>query len=136
MTGPEDGATTPGRFTARPRRSADDADKRSRLILEADRLLSRLDRAARDGEDEFVRPVSDSRDIGALALITLAEFVHRDLPAAVVAQLPGDAVEGLRATRNIAAHNYSALDNGRLWATVTVHAPALLRTIRAALLDG
>ncbi|PPG68255.1 hypothetical protein C5C31_09930 [Rathayibacter rathayi] len=136
MTRPNEGETTQDRFTARPRRPADDTGKRSRLILEADRLLSRLDRAARDGEDEFVRPVSDSRDIGALALITLAEFVHRDLPAAVVAQLPGDAVEGLRATRNIAAHNYAALDNERLWATLTVHAPALLRTIRAALLNG
>ncbi|AND17376.1 HepT-like ribonuclease domain-containing protein [Rathayibacter tritici] len=136
MTGPDEGGTTQDRFTARPRRPAEDTDKRSRLILEADRLLSRLDRAARDGEDEFIRPVSDSRDIGALALITLAEFVHRDLPAAVVAQLPGDAVEGLRATRNIAAHNYAALDNERLWTTVTVHAPALLHTIRAALLDG
>ncbi|AZZ57174.1 hypothetical protein C5E08_15575 [Rathayibacter iranicus] len=50
------------------------------MLAEADRLLARLERATRDGREEFLRPVSDSRDIGALALINLADFVHRDLP--------------------------------------------------------
>ncbi|MWV29808.1 HepT-like ribonuclease domain-containing protein [Rathayibacter iranicus] len=51
----------------------------------------------------------------------------------MVARLPAASVEGLRATRNVAAHNYAALDNDRLLATVSVHAPALLTAIRAAL---
>lgn len=38
-------------------------DKPSRLILEADRLLSRLDRATRDGMYEFIR---HSRKAGTL----------------------------------------------------------------------
>lgn len=54
-------------------------------------------------------------------------------PPEIVAQLPNDAVQGLRRTRNIAAHEYAELDNGRLWLTVRVYAPALVRTIESAL---
>lgn len=122
-------------FTVRPR-SDDDGEKRRRLIAEVDRLLSRLSRASRDGRQTFLAEESDSRDIGALALINLADFVLRDVPAEIVSTLPATDVAGLHTTRNIAAHNYAALDNDRLWLTITEHAPALLATIRAALLDG
>ncbi len=81
----------------------------------------------------FLAPESDGYDIGALAIINLADLVIRELPADIVANLPEQTVEGLRATRNIAAHNYAALDNSRLWMTVTVHAPALIVDIEAAL---
>lgn len=122
-------------FTARPRRTEDDGEKTQRLIAEIDRLLARLSRAAREGKEAFATPESDSRDVAALALINLADLVHRDLPPEIVSTLPPRDVQGLRATRNIAAHNYAALDNGRLWATITVHAPALLLTIRSALIE-
>jgi hypothetical protein len=122
-------------FSARPRRPDDDDGKTQRLVAEVERLISRMERAARDGRDEFLAADSDGRDIGALALINLADLVHRDLPAEIVSQLPAQDVAGLRATRNIAAHNYAALDNDRLWATITVHAPALLTAIRSALLE-
>lgn len=120
-------------FRARPRRQADRAEATERLLAELARLRSRLDRAARDGHDGFVAPDSDGFDIGALAIIDLADLVVRELPSDVVAALPERMVEGLRATRNIAAHNYAALDNTRLWMTVTVHAPALIDDIEAAL---
>ncbi|KZX20675.1 HepT-like ribonuclease domain-containing protein [Rathayibacter tanaceti] len=121
-------------FSARPRRSDDDGEKTRRLIAEVDRLASRLARAVRDGREAFLTAESDSRDVAALALINLADLVHRDLPHEVVATLPSSDVAGLRATRNIAAHNYGALDSDRLWATVTGHAPRLLATIRSALM--
>ena len=122
-------------FSARPRRPEGDDGKTQRLVAEVDRLISRMKRAARDGHDEFLAADSDGRDIGALALINLADLVHRDLPADIVSQLPPQDIVGLRATRSIAAHNYAALDNDRLWATIAVHAPALLSAIRSALLE-
>ncbi|NRD08664.1 hypothetical protein [Rathayibacter agropyri] len=42
-------------FPARPRRPADFTEKRVRLLAEADRLLARLERAIRDGREEFLR---------------------------------------------------------------------------------
>ncbi|SMH45844.1 hypothetical protein SAMN06295885_2629 [Rathayibacter oskolensis] len=60
----------------------------------------------------------------------------RDLPTEIVATLPAEDVAGLRTTRSTAAHNDAALDNDRLWATITVHTPALLTSIRAALLGA
>jgi hypothetical protein len=122
-------------FSARPRRPDENEGKTQRLIAEVDRLSARMERAARDGRVEFLAADSDGRDIGALALINLADLVHRDLPPEVVGRLPAQDVAGLRATRNIAAHNYAALDNDRLWATITVHAPALLTALRSALLE-
>jgi hypothetical protein len=120
-------------FRAQPRRAADREASRQRLLAELARLRSRLERAARNGRDDFLLAESDSHDIGALAIINLADLVVRELPDHIVATLPERIVEGLRATRNIAAHNYAALDNSRLWMTVTVHAPALIDDIEAAL---
>ncbi|RXZ68314.1 HepT-like ribonuclease domain-containing protein [Agromyces albus] len=68
-----------------------------------------------------------------LAVIHLADFVTRELPEEVTLSLPALARDGLRATRNVAAHNYAGLDNARLWNTVTEHAPALLDDIEVAL---
>lgn len=120
-------------FRVQPRREADREASRQRMLAELARLRSRLERAARGGRDDFLLAESDSHDIGALAIINLADLVIRELPDDIVATLPERIVEGLRATRNIAAHNYAALDNGRLWMTVTVHAPALIDEIEAAL---
>lgn len=103
------------------------------MLAELARLRARLERAAGDGRDAFLSAESDSHDIGALAIINLADLVVRELPDDIVATLPERVIEGLRATRNIAAHNYAALDNSRLWTTVTVHAPALIDEIEAAL---
>lgn len=125
-----------GGFRARPRREADREASRQRLLAELARLRARFERAARDGREEFLRAESDSHDIGALAIINLADVVARELPDEVVSALPERVVEGLRATRNIAAHNYAALDNTRMWETVTVHAPALIAEIEAALRGG
>ncbi|KQQ03857.1 MULTISPECIES: HepT-like ribonuclease domain-containing protein [unclassified Rathayibacter] len=119
-------------FSARPRRSGDDVEKTRRLIAEVDHLSSRLARSARDGREAFLAAESDSRDVAALALINLADLVHRNLPDEIVSTLPALDVTGLRATRNIAARNYGALDSDRLWTTVTAHAPTLLATIRSA----
>ena len=127
-----DEPSRPG-FRARPR-SGDIANADTdRLLVEVTRIRSRLSRAARDGRDRFVAVDSDSYDIGMLAVIHLADFVTRELPDDVVSSLPELARDGLRATRNIAAHNYAGLDNARLWNTVTEHAPALLDDIEAAL---
>lgn len=104
-----------------------------RLLEELTRLRSRFDRAARDGRDAFVAPGSDSYDIGMLAVIHLADFVTRELPDEVAAALPGLTRDGLRATRNIAAHNHAGFDNARLWSTVSEHATALLDQIESVL---
>lgn len=127
-----DDATDEG-FRSRPRATTPDPAKRERQRAELARLRGRLARATRDGEDTFVAEQSDSHDIGTLAIINLADFVARELPPEIVARLPDDAVQGLRRTRNIAAHDYAELDNGRLWLTVSVYAPALIVTIEAAL---
>lgn len=120
------------RFRARPRTDgADDAG--ARLLDEVGRLRSRFERSARDGRDDFIASGSDSYDIGMLALIHLADLVGRELPDDIAAALPTISRDGLRATRNIAAHNYAGLDNSRLWQTVTVHAPTLLDAIEAEL---
>lgn len=120
-------------FRARPRvEHAEAARARESILAELMRLRSRFARASRDGRDAFVGAESDSYDIGMLAVIHLADFVGRKLPEAVVVSLPKVARDGLRATRNIAAHNYAGLDNDRLWQTVSVHAPALLDAIEAA----
>lgn len=103
------------------------------MLLELARLRSRFERAARDGREAFLAVDSDSYDIGALAVINLADLVSRTLPADLAAALPDRALEGLRATRNLAAHNYAALDNARLWATICEHAPALIDLIEVAL---
>ena len=123
------------RFTARPRPGSEGTSQRKleRLRLEVVRLRSRFSRAARDGRETFEAVDSDAYDIGMLAIIHLADFVARELPEDVASQLPQLARDGLRATRNIAAHNYAGLDNSRLWQTVTVHAPRLLDQIDAAL---
>ncbi|GAA1510937.1 hypothetical protein BJ978_001575 [Agromyces terreus] len=122
------------RFTARPRAERDDTERsRERLLDEVTRLRLRFERARRDGREAFADADSDAYDIGMLAVIHLADLVARQLPASVAAELPEVAREGLRATRNLAAHNYAALDNLRLWATVSTHAPALLDAIEAAL---
>lgn len=103
------------------------------MLAELARLRSRLERAARSGRDDFLLAESDSHDIGALAIINLADLVVRELPDDIVATLPERIVDGLRATRNIAAPSSAALDISRLWMTVTVHAPALIDDIEAAL---
>ncbi len=111
-------------FTARPRTDAGrSVYPTEKLLAEITRLRARFARAARDGRDAFVRSDSDSYDIGVLAVIHLADLVNRQLPDGVAATLPPVARDGLRATRNIAAHNYAGLDNARLWDTVTAHAP-------------
>jgi hypothetical protein len=120
-------------FRARPRSAETSKVDTDRLLAEVARLRSRFARAGRDGRDAFVAEDSDSYDIGMLALIHLADFVARELPDEVASQLPELARDGLRATRNIAAHNYAGLDNARLWITVDEHAPALLDDIEAAL---
>lgn len=125
-----------GGFRARPRRVADDTAKRERLLAELARVRSRLKRAAEEGIEAFLAVESDSHDIGALAVINLADLVVREMPPDVTATLPAGVIEGLRATRNIAAHNYAALDNSRLWLTVTVSAPALIDELDAALRNG
>ncbi|WP_448006187.1 HepT-like ribonuclease domain-containing protein [Agromyces bauzanensis] len=112
---------------------APDHKRLERLLEEVARLRSRFERASRDGRDAFVATGSDSYDIGMLAVIHLADFVTRELPDEVAATLPEVARDGLRATRNIAAHNYAGLDNARLWRTVSEHAPALLDDIESAL---
>lgn len=122
-----------GGFHRRPRTVDRDPGTHLRQIAELHRIRERLERAARDGEAAFVADPSDSHDIGTLAIINLADFVARELPPHIVAQLPTDAVQGLRRTRNIAAHAYAELDNGRLWLTVSTFAPALLATIAEAL---
>ncbi|MGW9630244.1 HepT-like ribonuclease domain-containing protein [Agromyces sp. NPDC055520] len=104
-----------------------------RLTGEVARLRDRLTRATRDGRDEFISADSDAYDIGMLAVIHLADLVNRQLPDDIAASLPAVARDGLRATRNIAAHNYAGLDNARLWQTVSEHAPELLDAIQAAL---
>jgi hypothetical protein len=120
-------------FRARPRAEPpEDGRARDRILNELMRLRARFDRAARDGRDAFVGAESDSYDIGMLAVIHLADLVGRELPEEVVVSLPKLARDGLRATRNIAAHNYADLDNDRLWQTVSVHAPALLNAIEVA----
>jgi len=136
------------RFTARPRQndtrnglapptSPDNNNlgirSTARLTDEVARLRGRFERAARNGRDAFVRPDSDTYDIGMLAVIHLADLVSRPLPEEIAETLPTIARDGLRATRNIAAQNYAGLDNTRLWETVTTHAPALLDGIDAAL---
>jgi len=121
------------RFSARPRSTGDDAHRAEKLLAEAERLRSRLERAARDGRDAFTSGGSDAYDIGMLAVIHLADLVTRQLPDDVAATLPPLARDGLRATRNIATHNYAGLDNARLWDTVTTHAPALLDAIEGQL---
>ncbi|MRG60398.1 DUF86 domain-containing protein [Agromyces sp. CFH 90414] len=126
----------PARFVARPRTQEPEgpaASTRERRLAEVERLRSRFERAARDDVDAFRAPGSDAYDIGMLAVIHLADFVGRDLPSEVIAVLPQRDRDGLRATRNIAAHNYAGLDNTRLWETVTVHGPALLDLIEAEL---
>ena len=127
-----DEQATPG-FRARPR--ADDPVhlQLERLLEEVARLRSRFERAARDGRDAFIATGSDSYDIGMLAVIQLADFVTRELPDEAATALPEIARDGLRATRNIAAHNDAGLDNARLWSTVSEHAPALLDEIESAL---
>lgn len=123
-------------FRARPRHEADGSEHLQRLHAELARLRSRFDRAVRDGREAFLAADSDTYDIAALAVINLADFVARELSPEVAAALPGHVIDGLRATRNIAAHNYAALDNSRLWATVTEHAPALIDDIESALRRG
>ncbi|MEV1129284.1 HepT-like ribonuclease domain-containing protein [Agromyces sp. NPDC049794] len=123
----------PRGFRARPRADASDQHRVERLLDEVARLRSRFERASHDGRETFVASGSDSYDIGMLAVIHLADFVARELPAEVASALPELARDGLRATRNIAAHNYAGLDNARLWSTVNEHAPALLDDIEAAL---
>lgn len=111
-------------FTARPRSSP--VTDAPRLLAESRRLRSRLARAAESGRQAFVAEHSDAYDIGMLAIIHLADFVTRELPTDIQEVLPETARAGLRATRNIAAHNYAGLDNDRLWSTVSKHAPELL----------
>ncbi|WP_136709601.1 hypothetical protein [Agromyces sp. H66] len=124
----------PRGFRARPRADASDHQRRiERLLEEVARLRSRFERVSRDGREAFVASGSDSYDIGMLAVIHLADFVARELPDAIAAALPELARDGLRATRNVAAHNCAGLDNARLWSTVSEHAPALLDDIEAAL---
>ena len=123
---------SPG-FRARPRADEPAHHQIERLLEEVTRLRSRFERAARDGRDAFVATGSDSYDVGMLAVIHLADFVTRELPDGVAATVPELARDGLRATRNIAAHNYAGLDNARLWSTVSEHAPALLDEIESAL---
>lgn len=120
-------------FRARPRRPGDIEKQRARHLAELARLRSRFDRAARDGHAAFLEAESDGYDIGAFAVISLADFVLRELPTAAVGALPPESVDELRATRDIVAHNYAALDNTRLWLTVTEHAPHLLDEIERAL---
>jgi len=124
--------TEPSGFTARPRAGHQIPDL-GRLLAECERLRSRFARAARDGREAFVAEDSDSYDIGMLAVIQLADFVSRELPEDVQDALPKAARDGLRATRNIAAHNYAGLDNSRLWSTVSVRAPELIDTIEEGL---
>lgn len=121
-------------FRARPRREPE-ADRSVRLLEEVDRLRARFARAARDGREAFLVEGSDSYDVGSLAVIQLADFVVRQIPDPIAATLPDDVLEGLRTTRNLAAHNYAALDAGRLWITVTESAPALLDRLESALRD-
>jgi hypothetical protein len=122
-----------GHFSARPRAHADEVRVTERLISEITRIRARFERATRDGKDAFAGDGSDSYDIGMLAVIHLADLVNRQLPDDIASAIPPVARDGLRATRNIAAHNYAGLDNARLWETVTTHAPALLDAIEAAL---
>ncbi|GAA1939149.1 HepT-like ribonuclease domain-containing protein [Agromyces allii] len=132
MTGGDSDAPR-GRFTARPRTDGDGSERsRERLAAEVARLRSRFERATRDGREAFADTESDAYDIGMLAVIHLADLVNRQLPDEIAAALPRLARDGLRATRNIAAHNYAGLDNARLWETVSTHAPALLDAIDAA----
>ncbi len=130
-------ADLPPRFTARDRQTNEPESltdrQRDRLLAEIARLRSRLERAARDGKEAFADEQSDAHDIGTLAVIHLADLVHRQLPAEIGETLPRRAFEGLRATRNIAAHNYAGMDNSRLWETVTVAAPELLSLIEGEL---
>lgn len=119
-------------FRARPRSGESANIDAERLLVEVARLRSRFARAARDGRDAFIAVGSDSYDVGMLAVIHLADFVTRELPEEITLSLPALARDGLRATRNVAAHNYAGLDNARLWNTVTEHAPALLDDIEAA----
>ena len=132
-----DGDAPRGRFTARTRSEPDGSEgserSRERLADEVARLRSRFERATRDGRESFADADSDAYDIGMLAVIHLADLVNRQLPVEIAATLPRLARDGLRATRNIAAHNYAGLDNARLWETVSIHAPALLDAIDAAL---
>ncbi|NQX10812.1 hypothetical protein HQQ80_04150 [Microbacteriaceae bacterium VKM Ac-2855] len=127
------GGTPERSFRSRPRAAAPDTSKHQRQLTQLARLRHRLERATRDGEAAFVAEQSDTHDIGTLAIINLADFVTRELLPEIVSQLPPDAVQGLRRTRNIAAHEYAELDNGRLWLTVSVYAPALIARIEAAL---
>ena len=123
----------PRGFRARPRTDASLETRGERLLEEVARLRSRFERASRDGREAFVASGSDSYDIGMLAVIHLADLVARELPDDVAAALPELARDGLRATRNVAAHNYAGLDSARLWSTVNERAPALLDDIEAAL---
>jgi hypothetical protein len=120
-------------FRARPRSGDAPSIDVERMLVEVARLRSRFARAARDGRDAFIAAGSDSYDIGMLAVIHLADFVTRELPEEVALSLPELARDGLRATRNIALHDYAGLDNARLWNTITEHAPALLDDIESAL---
>jgi len=120
-------------FAARERTPPDGRRRTDRIAAKLARLRSRFDRATRDGRAAFTAPDSDAYDVGLLAVINLADLVTRALPRAIVDALPAADVEGLRATRDIAAHDYAAMDNSRLWITVTESAPRLLDQIERAL---
>ena len=101
-------------FSARPRSHADEIRVTEKLISELTRIRARFERATRDGKEAFAHDGSDSYDIGMLAVIHLADLVNRQLPDDIASTIPPVARDGLRATRNIAAHNYAGLDNARL----------------------
>lgn len=90
---------------------------------------------------DYVRggiPVNFTSDPGAYgaattAVIRAASLFERDGFARFLSVTPEDVRDGLRATRNIAAHaGYTTMDDRLFWTTVTVELPDLLDQWEAA----
>ncbi|QIK62636.1 hypothetical protein G7068_04985 [Leucobacter viscericola] len=124
-------------FVARQRVPQEAAEKQIRLadnlLHEVVRLRRRLDRVLSLGYEAFAEPDSDSYDIGSYLVIQLAHLVTQELPGEITDRIAVDDQQGLRAVRNVAAHDYMQMRQALLWETLTVHVPRLLQVIEEAL---
>ena len=121
------------RFTRRPRA----APETKRVALEnfldsVEAISAFLDQATSGGRDGFRRN-SPAYACGSLAIIRAAALFETDAFSEFVADTPDEVAKALRTMRNIASHSgYRAMNDDRLWVTLTVELPPHVARWRTA----
>lgn len=110
----------------------DPGDRIPAILADIARFAVTARRVAERGRDRFVDPDDDDqRRIARSLLIDLSAAADR-LPERFRTAHPEVDWRGIRAVRNVIAHDYDGTDEEILWQAITVQFPAIVAAITAA----